>query len=90
MMPGWPFPYVMVYATACLDWLLTVLLILPNVRIAAANPLLSILYSFSLQTYLLLVREYQENTEHALLWIRLIGQPIFIVWAMSIAKWEKS
>ena len=32
----------------------------------------------------------QESTEQALLWMRLIGQPILIGWAMSIAKREKS
>lgn len=37
MMPGWPFPYVMIYATACLEWLLAILLLLPNVRIVAAK-----------------------------------------------------
>nr|MDF9458285.1 hypothetical protein [Bacillus pumilus] len=31
----------------------------------------------------------QKSTDQALLWIRLIGQPILIIWAMSIAKWEK-
>ena len=45
MMSGWPFPYGIIYATACL--------------------------------------------EQALLWMRLIGQPILIGWAMSIAKREK-
>ncbi|WP_235046664.1 DoxX family protein [Bacillus safensis] len=58
MMPGWPFPYVMVYATACLEWLLAVLLLLPNVRIAAAKSIAVYLVLISLQTYLLHVREY--------------------------------
>ncbi|BBP91890.1 hypothetical protein BsIDN1_55080 [Bacillus safensis] len=59
MMPGWPFPYVMVYATACLEWLLAVLLLLPNVRIAAAKSIaVYLVLIFPAKTYLLLVREY--------------------------------
>ncbi|MFS3914651.1 hypothetical protein ACL9ST_10400 [Bacillus australimaris] len=93
MMSGWPFPYVMVYLTACLEWLLAVLLLLPNVRGAAAK---------SIAVYLVLIfpanlfaaREGipfpgQESTERAVLWLRLIGQPILIGWAMSIAKWDE-
>ncbi|MCZ2736747.1 hypothetical protein [Bacillus safensis] len=93
MMPGWPFPYVMVYATACLEWLLAVLLLLPNSRIAAAK-FIAVYLVLIFPANLFAAREGipfpgQENTEQALLWIRLIGQPILIVWAMSIAKWEK-
>ena len=93
MMPGWPFPYVMVYVTACLEWLLAVLLLLPNSRIAAAK-FIAVYLVLIFPANLFAAREGipfpgQENTEQALLWIRLIGQPILIIWAMSIAKWEK-
>ncbi|OLP64089.1 hypothetical protein BACPU_28360 [Bacillus pumilus] len=94
MMVGWPFPYVIVYTTACLEWLMAGLLFLPNVRKQAAK---------WIAVYLILVSPAnlfaaqvgipfpgQESTERAALWLRLIGQPLLILWAMSIAKWENS
>ena len=93
MMNGWPFPYVMVYATACLEWLLAVLLLLPNVRIAAAKGI-AVYLVLIFPANLFAAREGipfpgQESTERAMLWMRLIGQPILILWAMSIARLEK-
>ncbi|MDM5321257.1 hypothetical protein RGT17_08595 [Bacillus altitudinis] len=93
MMLGWPFPYVMVYATACLEWLLAVLLLLPNVRIAAAR-IIAVYLVLIFPANLFAAREGisfpgQESTYQSLLWVRLIGQPILIVWVMSIAKWDK-
>ncbi|AOC55648.1 MULTISPECIES: DoxX family protein [Bacillus] len=93
MMSGWPFPYVIVYATACFEWLMAVLLLLPNVRIAAAK-IMAVYLVLIFPANLFAAREGipipgQKSTEQALLWIRLIGQPILIIWAMSIAKWEK-
>ncbi|MGG3132115.1 hypothetical protein ABEO94_14575 [Bacillus pumilus] len=82
-----------VYATACLEWLLAVLLLLPNVRIAAAK-IMAVYLVLIFPANLFAAREGipfpgQKSTDQALLWIRLIGQPILIIWAMSIAKWEK-
>ncbi|MBU8968948.1 DoxX family protein [Bacillus altitudinis] len=93
MMSGWPFPYGIIYATACLEWLLAVLLLLPNVRIVAAK-MIAVYLVLIFPANLFAAREGipfpgQESTEQALLWMRLIGQPILIGWAMSIAKREK-
>ncbi|MGM5472086.1 DoxX family protein [Bacillus pumilus] len=93
MMPGWPFPYVMIYATACLEWLLAILLLLPNVRIVVAKTI-AVYLVLIFPANLFAAREGipfpgQESTDQSLLWIRLIGQPILIIWVMSIAKWEK-
>lgn len=94
MMIGWPFPYGIVYATACLEWLVGVLLLLPNVRAVAAK-VIAVYLVLIFPANLFAAREGipfpgQESTEQALLWMRLIGQPILIVWAMSIAKLAKS
>ncbi|MGK4095604.1 DoxX family protein [Bacillus altitudinis] len=93
MMSGWPFPYGIIYATACLEWLLAVLLLLPNVRIVAAK-MIAVYLVLIFPANLFAAREGipfpgQESTEQALLWMRLIGQPILIGWAMAIAKREK-
>lgn len=93
MMSGWPFPYGIIYATACLEWSLAFLLLLPNVRIVAAK-MIAVYLVLIFPANLFVMREGipfpgQESTEQALLWMRLIGQPILIGWALSIAKLEE-
>lgn len=94
MMPGWPFPYVMVYATACFEWSLAVSAAFAKCQ-DYSGKIHCCLSCTHFPCKLICRREGipfpgQEITEQALLWIRLIGQPILIVWVMSIAKWEKS
>ncbi|MEE3603774.1 hypothetical protein [Bacillus altitudinis] len=81
MMSGWPFPYGIIYATACLEWLL-------------AAKMIAVYLVLIFPANLFAAREGipfpgQESTEQALLWMRLIGQPILIGWVMSIAKLEE-
>ncbi len=93
MMGGWGFGYVMMYGRGWVEWVVGMLVVLGNVRMVGGKRI-GVYVVVILGGKLFGGREGigfggEERRDECLVWIRVIGEGIVIIWVMWIGKWEK-